>query len=150
MDFQPESSTPFPGYLVDGGRAYGSRGNGYTYGWNEDNRHAMRDRDEAISPDQRYDTIAYMMKRPNRNGSWEIEVPNGQYTVRLVAGDSLETDSDYQITLEGVLALTGVPSDTQRFFETTTTVTVADGRLTIGNGKDADNNRICFVEITGG
>lgn len=150
MDFQPESSTPYPGYLVDGGRAYGPRGNGYTYGWNEDNTHAMRDRDDPISPDQRYDTIAYMQKRPNRRGFWEIEVPNGQYTVRLVVGDSFETDSDYRLTLEGVLALTGVPSESQRFFETTTSVNVSDGRLTIASGDDAYNNRICFVEITVG
>jgi hypothetical protein len=149
VDFQPESSTPYLGYLVDGGRLYGPRGNGYTYGWNRDNTHAMRDRDDVNSPDQRYDTIAYTMKRPNRDGYWEIEVPNGQYTVRLVVGDSFETDSDYRFTLEGVLALTGVPSESQRFFETTTSVNVSDGRLTIANGDDADNNRICFVEITG-
>src|SRR5262249_30595926 len=28
-------------------------------------------------------------------------------------------------------------------------VTVKDGRLTLTNGNDAKNNRICFVEITG-
>jgi hypothetical protein len=149
VNFQPESSTPYPGYLIDGGGAFGSRGNGYTYGWNASNTESMRDRDDSLSPDQRYDTIAYTQKRPNRDASWEIAVPNGQYTVRLVIGDSFGTDSNYGFTVEGVLAVSGVPSASQRWFEGTLTVTVSDGRLTIANGADTYNNRICFVEITG-
>jgi hypothetical protein len=34
-----------------------------------------------------------------------------------------------------------------RWFEATATVTVSDGRLTLGNGPTAANNKICFVDI---
>jgi hypothetical protein len=35
-----------------------------------------------------------------------------------------------------------------RWVEGTATVTVSDGRLTVGNYTGASNNKICFVEMT--
>jgi hypothetical protein len=47
-----------------------------------------------------------------------------------------------------VLAASGTPTSSIRWFEGTVTVTVSDGRLTISNATGASNNKICFVDIT--
>ena len=106
----PASWPPVPaGYLKDGGRSYGSRGNGQTYGWNADNTET-RDRNAANSPDQRYDTLAYMQRPANPNAVWEIAVPNGTYVVHAVAGDAAYFDIIYRIAVEGVLTVSGTPT----------------------------------------
>ena len=94
-------------YLPDGGAVYGDRGNGYIYGWNADNSANARDRDAPNSPDQRYDTFTHMQKPSNPNASWEIAVPNGTYTVRVVAGGptGYSDATTFKINVENVLAL---------------------------------------------
>jgi glucose/arabinose dehydrogenase len=148
INFQP-ASAPIPaGYLPDGGLVYGSRGNGQTYGWTADNTAQMRDRNSTRSPDQRYDTLAYMQRPANPDAVWEIAVSNGTYLVRVVAGDPSYYDGLFRISAEGVLVVNGTPTTSARWVEGTSTVTVADGRLTIRNGTGASNNKICFLEIT--
>ena len=127
---------------------YGDRGNGQTYGWNADNTAQMRDRDSAVSPDQRYDTLAYLQKPSNPDAVWEIAVPNGTYLVRAVAGDPAYFESTYRIAVEGVLTVSGTSSSASRWIEGTATVTVSDGRITIRSEPGAFANKICFVEIT--
>lgn len=39
------------------------------------------------------------------------------------------------------------PTDSVRFYDGQGTVTVSDGRLSIGNGPTASNNKVCFVDI---
>jgi hypothetical protein len=150
VDFQPASAPTVAGYLVDSGAVFGNRGNGQVYGWNANTSAGAWDRNSRRSPDQRYDTLVQMQHYTNRNGSWETAVPNGTYTVRVVAGDALSLNSIYRITVEGVLTVNGMPVGTNRWLEGTQTVTVADGRLTIANGARSSNNKLCFVEIGSG
>ena len=84
INFQPASAAVPAGYLADSGAVYGDRGNGYTYGWDADCSAHTRDRDASNSPDQRYDTLVHMQLYGTF--TWEIAVPNGTYTVRVVAG----------------------------------------------------------------
>ena len=105
-----------------------------------------RDHNSPLSPDQRYDTLAHMQKN-DANLSWQIAVPNGTYTVRVVAGDPDYTDSDYKINVEGVLTVNGVPTSANHWVEGTKTVTVKDGKLTISNATGSQNNKLDFVEI---
>jgi len=148
VNFQPLTSAVPAGYVADGGAVYAARGNSYTYGWNADNSATARDRNAANSPDQRYDTLLHLQKDTNPNAVWEIAVPNGTYTVRIVAGDPSHFDSIFRLTAEGVLVVSGTPTSATRWFDGTQTVTVADGRLTVRNGSGASNNKICFIEIT--
>jgi PA14 domain len=148
INFQPASAPVPAGYLIDSGLVYGDRGNGQTYGWLADNTTYVRDRNAANSPDQRYDTLTHMQWPTNRNAVWEIAVPNGSYSVWIVSGDPNYIDSVHRISAEGVLTVNGAPTSTARWVEGTAVVTVSDGRLTIGNGAGASNNKICFVEIT--
>ena len=148
INFQTASAPVPVGYLPDGGRVFAARGNGQSYGWNADNTAQMRDRNAANSPDQRYDTLAYMQRPGNPDASWEIAVPNATYAVRIVAGDPSFFGSTFRISAEGVLVISGVTTSAARWLDATRTVTVTDGRLTIRNAPGATSNKICFIEIT--
>lgn len=146
INFQPAASAVPSGYLPDGGSAYGSRGNGHSYGWSSSNTSNTRDRNSSRSPDQRYDTLNHMQLGGSR--TWEIAVPNGTYNVFVVAGDANAYDSVFRVNVEGVLTISGTPDSSTRWLSGTKTVTVSDGRLTISNGSGASNNKICFIDIT--
>ena len=77
----------------------------------------------------------HLQKPANPDAVWEIAVPNGTYTVRIVAGDASNFDSVFRISAEGVLAVSGTPTTTTRWVEGTSTVTVADGRLTMASAR---------------
>lgn len=156
ISFCPSNAVPPEGFLADNGDQFGPRANGFTYGWNADNRPYMRYRGEgkykkdkpAKGADRRYDYLAYMdndkMKAPS---FWEMSVPHGTYRVRIVAGDAIKYDSIYGLTAEGVTAIEGVPDTSNRWLDSTVTVNVTDGRLTINHAPGSSNNKISFVEI---
>ncbi|HYG73816.1 MAG TPA: putative Ig domain-containing protein [Planctomycetota bacterium] len=146
INFQPAAAAIPAGYQPDGGVLFGDRGNGLSYGWSVNNSSTARDRNSSSSPDQRYDTLQHM--QVIAGAFWELAVPNGDYTVRIVAGDPSNIDSIYKISAEGVLIVNATPTTTQRWVDATGTVSVSDGKLTIANAAGARNNKICFAEIT--
>ena len=139
---QPTSQTP-EGYLPDGGDVYGDRGNGYFYGWDQDMTDQSRDRNNAIAPDQRYDTTNHIGRQ---TATWEIEIENGEYGIFIVGGDSNHTDQVNNFDIEGVIVED--PDGQDNFDEYEVTVTVADGRLTIMSAEGHSNAKIMFVDIT--
>ena len=144
INFQPGGAAVPAGYLVDSGAAYGSRGNGLAYGWlGGSNTAGARDRNAGNSPDQRYDTLNHFGAR-----TWELTVPNGVYSVRIVAGDAGYFDSTYVFNAEGLNVVSGTPTSGQRWVDGTAMVTVSDGNLTITSGAGAINNKICFIDVT--
>jgi len=143
VNFQPAASVVPADYVADSGQVYGVRGNGYTYGWDASNTAAPRERN--TNPDQRYDTFIHTQAFGTR--TWEVSVPNGLYTVHVVAGDPGYYDSVYKINVEGVLTVNGTPTSGNRFVEGTQQVNVTDGKLTISNAPGAVNNKIAFLEI---
>jgi glucose/arabinose dehydrogenase/regulation of enolase protein 1 (concanavalin A-like superfamily) len=147
VNFQTNTSPLVPGYLPDYGFVYASRGNGYIYGWDVDNAPHSRYRNSGNSYDLRYDTFNHLQK-PGGGTTWEIALPNGTYQVRMVSGDATATDGNFQLNAEGVLIVSGTPSSAARWLEGIGTVTVSDGRLTVGNASGSVNNKICFIEIT--
>ncbi len=147
VDFQPvEAPVMGEGWLPDCGMPFGDRGNGLVYGWNAQLTQ-LRDRNDAASPHQRYDTLAFMQRAPNADASWEIAVPDGEYLVRIVCGDPLHTGLVMRVAVEGVVAVDGTTDAQTRWLDATRTVSVSDGRLTLSNAVGARANRICFVEI---
>ncbi|NQU25621.1 MAG: type II secretion system protein [Candidatus Nealsonbacteria bacterium] len=151
VNFQ-RPADPAPGtfdeadYEPDAGALFGDRGNGLTYGWNVDNSANAENRNSGSSPDERYDTLNHIQQDANEF-TWEITVPSGTYYVRLVAGDADYINSVYQINVENVLTVDGVPTDGNRWLEGTATVTVTDGRLTVDSAPGASNSKICFIDI---
>lgn len=147
INFQPASAPAMAGWLVDGGLPFGDRGDGLSYGWNIDLSATTRDRNAAASADQLHDTLVHLQKAGTENATWEIAVPNGTYQVRLIAGDPSFFDSVFRIAAEGVVVIDGTPSTTQPWFDQTATVTVGDGRLTVGSATGASNNKLNAIEI---
>ena len=143
INFQP-TGVPVPaGYLADDGAPYGDRGNGYSYGWSAANQVATRDRNDAKSPDQRYDTLIHM-----QGLSWEIALPNDTYSVRVVAGDPTFPDVVAKTNAEGAVALNANTTAANLWLEATVTVAVNDGRLTLADTSGTSYNKLDFVEIT--
>ncbi len=147
VNFQTDSAPTHPGYFRDIGVVYADRGNGYSYGWNQDITAHARYRQAANSPDLRYDTFNHLQKPGNETAAWEIALPNGQYAVHFVSGDPSNFDGNYVLDVEHVVANLGAPTTAQRWLEATVIVTVSDGRLTIGNAPGAVNNKLNFVDI---
>jgi len=147
VNFQPNGTDVPAGYKSDSGFVYGPRGTtGLTYGWNADNTVNARDRNSALSLDQRYDTFNHMQR--GGTFTWEVAVPNGTYSVHIVSGDADFFDGAFRINAEGVLVVSGSPTTSSRWLQGTKTVSVADGKLTISNGTGAVNDKICFIEIS--
>lgn len=144
INFQP-AGVPIPtGYKADTGGAFASR-NGLQYGWNGSNFNA-KDRNSSKSPDQRYDT--FNLLKPSGAGSiWELAVPNGWYTVTVVAGDPTAFDSVDKVNVEGVLTVNGTPTSANHWVSGTKTVNVTDGRLTLKPATGAKNVKLDFVRV---
>lgn len=161
VNFQPASTLAVPDYLIDMGMALGDRGNGYRYGWIDqltglaaNNAWSAYDRSPGSRdsvPKERSDTLIAMMEKGNF--AWEMVIPNGTYDVLLGVGDPEATDSHYRISVEDRLIVdenTAVSGISQLVVRDT--ITVSDGRLTIGNdldgsSPDAFKNAIAFVHI---
>ncbi|MDB5297374.1 MAG: polymorphic rane protein, partial [Phycisphaerales bacterium] len=150
VNFQPAAAvSPLPaGYLTDGGKVYGARLNGLTYGWNLANNSGT-DRNLPNSPDQRYDTFTYL-KVAGAGTVWELAVPAaGNYSVKMVAGDPNGVVSTQKVTAENTLVVNGNTNATTRWVTGTATVPVTDGKLTIKATADASAGaKINFIEVT--
>jgi fibronectin type 3 domain-containing protein len=146
------------GYISDLGSAYGSRSNGLTYGWNQDNTANMRDRDSTASPDELHDGLGHMQKPNNPNAWWGIAVPNGTYSVHLLSGDPNYIDSVYKINAGGTLSggtisggtlvISGTPTSGNHWFANSVSVTVTNGVLYISNATGSSNDKIDAIDIT--
>ena len=148
VHFQSDPTEVPAGYVPDTGQVYGPRGNGLTYGWNADNTANMRDRDAANSPDELHDGVGQLQKPSDPNASWSIAVPNGTYTVHVLAGDPSFIDSVFKTAVNGVLAVSGTPTASTHWFDGTVTVTVTTGSIVVSNAAGANNNKIDAIDIT--
>ncbi|GAG22403.1 unnamed protein product, partial [marine sediment metagenome] len=118
FDFGTGSTPVAEGYtqVLSGDTYNASRGHGwlgYVTGWN-------RTSGGPLLSDYHY----------AREGTFVVDVPNGQYDVVLWMGDAGVTHDNMVITLEGVERET-VTSTAGEFLELTYLVTVSDGQLTI-------------------
>ncbi|MDB5326485.1 MAG: alpha2C2-mannosidase [Phycisphaerales bacterium] len=145
INFQPAGAATPSGYVADTGLTYAARSASLTYGWSTSNTANTRDRNDKTSADQRYDTLAYLKK--TTAFKWEIAVPNGQYSVRVVEGDAWPTAIHAIVNVEGKAAVDLTHSSTVRWSDITITATVTDGRLTITPGSAAGDTKLCFIEV---
>jgi plastocyanin len=144
VNFQESSSYGPPGFVADDGSIYRDRGNGYTYGWTPDNTDHARKRDaNGAIP---YITLNHMAWGDARY-EWNIEVPNGTYTVNFVVGDPSYFGQPSKIEAEGELVVDVVNSEDSPWDEVRQQVEVGDGKLTLTTPSGA-NAKLCFVEIT--
>lgn len=147
VNFQP-AGTPLVGtYVPDHGNAFGVRANGLQYGWNRDTFETrIRPAPPYPYSEARY-TFNHLQKPSNPDASWEVAVPNGFYSVYVVAGDPAALDSVYHLGLEGETVVSGTPTAAYPWVDGAIDVEVTDGRLTLGNLPGARNNKVCTIEI---
>ena len=108
--------------VPDWGEAYADRGNGLTYGWNEDNTQTARNRENTLDT-----TFCCFLD----GQTWEIAVPNGEYRVTVGLGDTYPSENT--INVEGVNFCKDFRLE-KGSTEFSRTVAVRDGKLTIDNG----------------
>jgi hypothetical protein len=147
INFQPASATIPSGFVTDSGAAFGPRIGNLSYGWETTLPAAnLLERKAGRSQDLRYDTLCQM--QAGGSHTWEISVPNGPYSVFLMAGDPSYITGTYRIAAEGVLAVDGAPNSADRWVESIARVVITDGRLTLANAAGAVSNRLASVEIS--
>ena len=148
VNFQPAKSPTPIGYVADAGKPFADRGNGLTYGWTGCRPATVLEhhRRGADGPDERYDTFALL--RPRGPGSeWDIVVPNGIYTLRLVAGDPSDAHSLYRIDVNGAPILVGRATRANRWIDATGQVTVTGGRLTVTLPRKSGPAKLDFIDL---
>lgn len=156
IQFLPEGSAPATDWRADHGKVFGRRANGLSYGWSYDVSKLSRDRAKSAMAD------VAGIKPPSRlhetfcpvdalgvqeQPKWEIAVPNGRYRVRMIVGDVEDAGAIYAMAAEGALVVSGLAGGTNRWFEGTASVDVADGRLTLTDHPRGSGNKLCAVEI---
>jgi hypothetical protein len=142
VDFVPASASVVSGYQRDGGSVYGSRGNGFTYGWNVSHTDTVFDRNKTSN--QIVDTSIGI----KTGGKWEVAVPNGTYSVLVGVGDSSISTTN-TVRVEGTTALSAVKLNANTYTTKTVTVTVTDGKITIDAGSAANlATRLTYLKIT--
>lgn len=142
INFQPVDTPSVKGYKSDWGRLYALRGNGLTYGWNKATYNFAYDRNNPISPDQRFDTGITPGGR-----KWEIAVPNGTYSVFLLGGDPNDPVGTYNVGVENVPTLVGQTNAQSPWIGKTVQVTVSDNTLTVAPLPGSVNHKISFIQI---
>ncbi len=142
INFQPSSAQIPEGYFPDYGEVFGDRDNGFFYGWDRDIQGDSRRRGRSL--DKRYDTLVQMQE--DGPTTWEIELPNGGYTIFLACGDPSYTDQINTMDVEGVILVD--PDGRDNFDEYNVTVIVNDGRLTIQPAPAGTKCKVMFLHIT--
>lgn len=153
INFTSTSGDPVPEFLSDTGLELGARSNGLTYGWNREDTLNGVDLDSPNSPDEIRDSFHRMKASKGPKHSWSILLPNGTYTVHIVAGDRSDTSSPYRISLTQtargkVKVIDGQSSVGHPWLENTVTVTVKKGVLSV-RGSGPGQNKIDAITITG-
>lgn len=151
--------TAVEGYQADNGLPYADRGNQYHFGW-RGTTPGMAMRGNSLTTDPRGasdPTIASGRPQPSQKylsqaslsagSTWEAQVPNGQYTVRVVCGDA-EQFGNYDISVEGRITVSGITTPSNSWIDQTISVLVTDGYLTLFS--PSGSGRLNFVEITQG
>ncbi|WP_277484384.1 PKD domain-containing protein [Catalinimonas alkaloidigena] len=148
INFQDAQTTTPAGWETDFGDAYGVKPNGYTYGWlsidgsktplslvgNGRNRNVTGFTVlQNTLMHMQYDDVGG--SGINEEGMWEIEIPNGDYRVTVVAGDLASENlsgTQHHINVEGKNVLSYQAAIGQSNLETRVDIVkVNDGKLSL-------------------
>ena len=146
INFQPKGLLPPEGYLEDNGKIFDTR-HGLRFGWLTDHSDRMirRRQSEPIrrAPNLRLETIC----DARHEAVWELEVENGDYLVKITAGD-LNYPSYCSVGVEGVTFWDARCLYTNEFATLERRVTVSDGRLTVrAQGGEEHSTKLSSITI---
>ncbi len=135
INFSPASSAVPSGYRKDDGSAFSAL---LRYGW--DAPVSTRERTTPAPLD--LDTFAFSIAQR----TWTTEWPNGEYDVRVSAGDASNPQGPHRVTVQGVRAIDDVTTAGGGFVERTVRVPVRNGRLVVQIGGTAGNTCIDRID----
>lgn len=143
INFQPEEDYLIPqGYMADFGGKYCDKWTGYSYGWLEayHPHNGINAGETGV-----WETFRSFIGEEGKPYSWEIELPEGNYRIRLGLGGRLPGGeiTVLKIEVEGHVLEDpdGIDLLDEHILEN---VTVMDGQLSL---RSIDQSRICFIEI---
>jgi hypothetical protein len=155
INFQPSGTSTPSGYKADVGLPYDAT---RKYGWVDpatkqpiDLQDNMRLR--SGSGDIKQLSLVQMQATTSSQvpGTWEYAVANGRYRVTVSCGDTGYYDSNNQINVEGLPAISDfTPSSATQYRTATAVVQVTDGKLTIDatGGTNTKMNYLSFMPAT--
>jgi hypothetical protein len=134
FNFTGKGSKPVSGFDNDNGLRFESkRGSGWAQDISKNNRR------RSVYDEEIRDTFLFSREF----AKWECEVPNGKWLVTICNGDSGHEQTGHQVSFEGKVAVKNVPTAAGHFAETTATVEVSDGRLTMNLGPQLAGSNTC-------
>ncbi|MEH6406019.1 MAG: T9SS type A sorting domain-containing protein, partial [Leeuwenhoekiella sp.] len=168
INFQDEATAAPDHSLIDTGKTFGLKQSGYKYGWLTKNHQSL-----DLSKDARnrkyadldvtkntlihmqYNDVGNKANGVTKEGIWEIDVPNGEYDVKVTVGDGAIDQPQHlpkhTINAEGINIINsfipaGALGSLSRFMTATATVSVLDGKLTI-DARGGFNTKIDYLSI---
>ena len=145
INFQHSTMATPMGYFKDSGEAFGDRSNGYEYGWGCDLRADVRDRQNAGTRDSSLIIPDRLSKCAN--DEWNIELPDGRYTVEVGYSDPSYSTTTSGCKVEGLDASVGtVAQGAQQTKELI--VDVADSKLTLSGSYNSGCTSFSFIHIS--
>ncbi len=137
MNFSPWWSSTPAGYEKDDGSAFNElRG----YGWDS----PMLSRERVSSAPLELDTFVFT----SSDNRWRAALPNGDYDVRVSAGDSRYARGPQRIACGDDVIIDDILTEAFSFADVTERVAVRNGRLELELGGDGRDTTINFVEAT--
>ena len=107
------------------------------FGWAEDI--SKNNRHRSVYPEAIRDTFLF-----TRNfAEWECQLPNGKWLVTVCNGDSGHEQTGHRVSFEGKVVVDNFPTASGHFVETSETVVVTDGRLTMQLGPQLAGSNTC-------
>ncbi|MCB0168791.1 MAG: hypothetical protein KDI79_31480, partial [Anaerolineae bacterium] len=137
INFQLASSAGVTGYQIDDGSVYSAQ---RSYGWSSYHKDLARTRN--VHSDPRLDSFVHF----HANSKWEIDLPNGEYTVEYSLGDPAYA-SELFLEIEGEVAVSRVDTAINEFIHDTVDATVQDGKLTLFGGALEKGTKINYIII---
>ena len=137
INFAPAASEVPAGWLVDAGALYDA---GRGYGWNG----TLPSRDRATGAPVELDTFVFALQEL----SWQIDLPDGDYDVRVVSGDSSYAQGPHRVVVGETVAIEAATSLAGEFVENTVRVPVVGGRLLVTVGGAGGLTMLNLVEIS--
>jgi hypothetical protein len=134
FNFCGQSTKPNENYERDNGLPFVTkRGFGWVQDISSNNRH------RSVYPETIRDTFLFTRDF----AKWECRIPNGRWLITVCNGDSGHEQTGHQVSFEGKVAVKNVPTAAGHFVETTVTVVVTDGRLTMELGPQLAGSNTC-------
>ena len=144
VNFQTSEMSRPDGWVVDDGRLFEIRPEGYAYGWTKDNTGSARQRGKNADP--LLDSLVHFVA----GASWEIAVENGHYRVEVCLGDSEFHSSDADLSAEDSVFLDSAELKADEFRRVVKAVEVTDGKLTVTSNNNPHGSgltRINYIQL---